>query len=54
MGAKNLKAVAFKGNTALPTPDPELAEMITKLGLAMQSGTTAKYRGPGTVATWRS
>ena len=50
MGAKNLKAVAFKGNMALPPPDPELAELIAKLGLAMQSETTAKYRGPGTVA----
>ena len=50
MGAKNLKAIAFKGNMALPTPDPELAELIAKLALAMQSGTTAKYRGPGTVA----
>ena len=50
MGAKNLKAVAFKGNMALPTPDPELAELIAKLGLAMQSESTAKYRGPGTVA----
>ena len=50
MGAKNLKAVAFKGNMALPQSDPELAELIAKLALAMQSGTTAKYRGPGTVA----
>ena len=50
MGAKNLKAVAFKGNMALPQPDPELAELIAKLGLAMQSESTAKYRGPGTVA----
>ena len=50
MGAKNLKAVAFKGNMALPTPEPELAELIAKLGLAMQSESTAKYRGPGTVA----
>ena len=50
MGAKNLKAIAFKGNMALPTPDPEFAKLIAKLGLAMQSGSTAKYRGPGTVA----
>ena len=50
MGAKNLKAVAFKGTTAKPPPDPELAELIAKLEKAMQSGSTAKYRGPGTVA----
>ena len=50
MGAKNLKAIAFKGNMALPTPDPEFAKLIAKLGLSMQSGSTAKYRGPGTVA----
>ena len=50
MGAKNLKAIAFKGNEIQAPPDPELAELIAKLGLAMQSGTTAKYRGPGTVA----
>ena len=50
MGAKNLKAVAFKGTTAQPPPDPELAELIAKLEKAMQSGSTAKYRGPGTVA----
>ena len=50
MGAKNLKAVAFNGNMVLPPPDPELAELIAKLGRAMQSESTAKYRGPGTVA----
>ncbi len=50
MGAKNLKAVAFKGNMALTPPNPDLAELIAKLDRAMQSGTTAKYRGPGTVA----
>ncbi len=50
MGAKNLKAVAFKGNMALPPPNPDLAELIAKLDRAMQSGSTAKYRGPGTVA----
>ena len=50
MGAKNLKAVAFKGNMALTPPNPDLAELIAKLDRAMQSGSTAKYRGPGTVA----
>ncbi len=50
MGAKNLKAIAFTGTTAQPPPDPELAELIAKLEKAMQSGSTAKYRGPGTVA----
>ena len=51
MGAKNLKAIAFTGTTALNLhPDPELAELIAKLEKAMQSGSTAKYRGPGTVA----
>ena len=50
MGAKNLKAIAFKGNAIQAPPDPELAELIAKLDRAMQSGATAKYRGPGTVA----
>ena len=50
MGAKNLKAIAFKGNAIQAPPDPELAELIAKLEKAMQSGATAKYRGPGTVA----
>ena len=50
MGAKNLKAIAFKGNAIQPPPDPVLAELIAKLRLAMQSESTAKYRGPGTVA----
>ena len=50
MGAKNLKAIAFTGTTAQPPPDPELAELIAKLEKAMQSGSTAKYRGPGTVS----
>ena len=50
MGAKNLKAIAFKGNAIQAPPDPELAELIAKLEKAMQSGSTAKYRGPGTVA----
>ena len=50
MGAKNLKAVAFKGNAIQASPDPELAELIAKLEKAMQSGSTAKYRGPGTVS----
>ena len=50
MGAKNLKAIAFKGNATQPQPDPELAELIAKLEKAMQSESTAKYRGPGTVA----
>ena len=54
MGAKNLKAVAFKGNMALPTPDPELAELIAKLEKAMQSESTAKYRGRAPWPTWRS
>ena len=49
MGAKNLKAIAFKGNAIQPPPDSELSELIAKLEKAMQSGTTAKYRGPGTV-----
>ena len=50
MGAKNLKAIAFKGNAIQAPPDPELAELIAKLEKAMQSGATAKYRGPGTVS----
>ena len=50
MGAKNLKAVAIRGTIAQSPPDPEFAELIAKLGLAMQSESTAKYRGPGTVA----
>ena len=50
MGAKNLKAIAFKGTAIQAPPDPELAELIAKLDRAMQSGATAKYRGPGTVA----
>ena len=50
MGAKNLKAIAFKGSAPQPTPDPELEELIAKLEKAMQSGATAKYRGPGTVS----
>ncbi len=50
MGAKNLKAIAFKGSAPQPKPDPELAELIAKLEQAMQSGATAKYRGPGTVS----
>ncbi len=50
MGAKNLKAVAFKGSVTQPLPAPELPELIARLGEAMQSKATAKYRGPGTVA----
>ena len=50
MGAKNLKAITFKGSAPQPKPDPELAELIARLEKAMQSGATAKYRGPGTVA----
>ena len=50
MGAKNLKAVAIRGTIAQSPPDPEFAELISKLENAMQSESTAKYRGPGTVA----
>ena len=50
MGAKNLKAITFKGSAPQPKPDPELAELIARLEKAMQSGATAKYRGPGTVS----
>ncbi len=50
MGSKNLKAIALKGNSLVPTPDPELAELNAELGRAMESRSTAKYRGPGTVS----
>lgn len=50
MGAKGLKAIAFKGNSLLPTPAPELAALNAGLGRAMESRSTAKYRGPGTVS----
>ena len=49
LGSKNLKAIALRGNTALPTPNPMLADLNSRLGDAMQSKSTAKYRGPGTV-----
>ena len=49
MGSKNLKAIAMHGNAPLPTPNPKLAELNARLGEAMQSKSTAKYRGPGTV-----
>ena len=49
MGSKDLKAIAIRGNATLPAPDPKLAELNVRLGEAMQSKSTAKYRGPGTV-----
>jgi len=49
MGSKDLKAIAIRGNATLPSPDPKLAELNFRLGEAMQSKSTAKYRGPGTV-----
>ncbi len=49
MGSKNLKAIAFRGDTTTPIPNQELAELNARLGEAMQSKSTAKYRGPGTV-----
>lgn len=49
MGSKNLKAIALKGDATLPPPDPDLAELNARLGEAMRSKSTAKYRGPGTV-----
>ena len=50
MGSKNLKAIALKGSAILPTLTPRLLELNTKLEEAMQSKSTAKYRGPGTVS----
>ena len=50
MGSKNLKAIAFKGSVAPVPPSPELADLNAWLGQAMQSKSTAKYRGPGTVS----
>lgn len=50
MGAKGLKAIAFRGNSPLLTPAPELAELNARLGQALESRSTAKYRGPGTVS----
>ncbi len=49
MGSKNLKAIAMHGNATLPTPDSRLVELNARLGEAMRSKSTAKYRGPGTV-----
>ena len=50
MGSKGLKAIALKGSEPLPTPDSELAELNARLGGAMHSKSTSKYRGPGTVS----
>ena len=49
MGSKNLKAIAMHGNATLPTPHPDLTNLNARLGRAMESKSTAKYRGPGTV-----
>ena len=51
MGSKNLKAIAFQGTTSCLVAHPrELEAVAARLQEASEGSTTAKYRGPGTVA----